>query len=209
MAMIAAGRASAEDSPHLEKLTTEQPSTIDNLPSCDFTGNKAETQDPSHDCEKSLNTSKDAESSEPNDEHDAKAKEEGKDQNKDGIGCYFVSYHSDLSIPSRADYSLFAASLPLYGHARSFSIRNCHPERCGHWRSIAFDDLGLRIINELNQWLWLRTRRFRAIPGQNPCLGTLVRVSVCLPLRHRLPRNTMHMYCGRQDHQLLEEGISR
>ena len=139
---MATKAASAEKMPDAKKPIDEQSFTVDVSP------DKAETRGPSQHHGNSLDKSKDADSSKSKKEDDA---ETGEEKNKDSIGDYFVSPCSKLSLLQSTDCGSLTASLSIYRLARPTLVRDRHLRCCGHWRCIAIDDPGLRIINRFDQ----------------------------------------------------------
>ena len=118
----------------------------------------------------------------------------GKKKQGAGIGDYFVSpLEAELR---NTDSGPFAARLSIYRHPRPMLVRDRHLRCSGHWRYIAVDDPGLRVIYRFDRRLFFWTRRPARIRKQNSYLGPLVRVLIRWPLRHRLFRNTGHGHCS-------------
>ncbi len=100
------------------------------------------------------------------------------------------------------------ANFPIRGPPRHPLVRHRTYRRSCGWRCSTVDDIGVRLINSFLQ-------QFCGWPGQRAAVHCpdqpsrpLLRVFVRCPLRHRLRGNTLHMYCGYQNHTLLEEGVS-
>lgn len=138
---MATKTASAEKMPDAEKPIDEQPFVVD-------VSDKVETRGPSQHHGNSLGKSGDADSSKSKKEDDAETEEE---KNKDGIGDYFVRPCSKLSLLQSPDCGSPIANLSIYRLARPTPVRDRHLRCCGHWRCIAIDDPGLRIINRFDQ----------------------------------------------------------
>ena len=138
---MATKAASAEKMPDVEKPIDEQPFAVD-------VSDKAEIRSPSQHHGNCLGKSEDAESPKSIKEDDVETEEE---KNKDGIGDYFVGPCSKLSLSHRPDCGSLIANLSIYRLARPTLVRDRHLRCCGHWRCIAIDDPGLRIINRFDQ----------------------------------------------------------
>ena len=139
---MATKAVSAEKMPDAKKLIGGQGCAVD------VSQEKAETRGPSQHREKSLGESEDADSSKSKKEDDAIT---GAEKNKGSIGDYFVSPCSKLSLFQNTDCGCPTASLSIYRHARPTAVRDRHLRCCCHWRCIAVDDPGLRIINKFDQ----------------------------------------------------------
>ena len=139
---MATKAASAEKMPNAEKPIDEQPFAVDVLP------DKAESRGPSQHHGTSLGKSENADSSKFRKEDNAETEEE---KNKGSIGYYFVSPCLKLSLLQSTDSGSLTASLSIYRLARSTLVRDRHLSCRGHWRCIAIDDPGLRIINRFDQ----------------------------------------------------------
>ncbi len=120
------------------------------------------------------------------------------------IRDYFVSVVNERLYWTDA----LRANFPICGPLHLSLIHDRTRRRSCGWRCSTVDDIGLRLINSFVQRLCRRPGQLAAVYRQDRPSRPLLRVSVRWPLRHRLCGNTLHMYCGYQNNNHLEKGVS-